>query len=145
MEGRGRGLVHDGAGVGVDAHHVALRDRVAGLGAFHDGEADVDGVAVEDAREALRDDHADARRLDSHRGVLARAAAAEVLVRHDDVAGARAADEAGVEVLQAVPGELCRVRGVEVAGGDDDVGVDVTPIAKHGSLELHVFRSFRHG
>ena len=46
MEGRAGGLVGDGAGVGVDAHHVAVGDGVAGLGALQDGQAHVYGVAA---------------------------------------------------------------------------------------------------
>ena len=145
MEDGARGLVGDGAGVGVNAHHVAVGDRVRGLGALQDGESHVDRVAVEDAREALGNDARDARGLDGHRRVLARRTAAKVLVGHDDVARLHARDEGLVEVLEAVLGKLGGVRRVEVTSRNNDVGVYVSAVAKDGSSELHGFPFCKEG
>ena len=61
LVGLALGDVGDDAGVEVDGHLVAvLRCFSAGLGALQDGQADVDGVAVEDAGEGLGDDAGDA-------------------------------------------------------------------------------------
>ncbi len=54
-----------------------------------------------------------------------------------EAAAAKAGDELRVEVLHAVLRELGRLGGVEVARGDDDVGVDVAAVAVGASLELH--------
>ena len=137
LEDGARGLVGDGAGIGVHGDDVAVGDGLGGLGALEDGQAHVDRVAVEDAREALGDHAGDAGGLDGHGGVLAAGAAAEVLVGDHDVAGLHAAHERGVKILEAVLGELGRVRRVEVARRNDHVGVDVAPVAEDGSLELH--------
>ena len=69
--------------------------------------------------------------------MLARRAAAEVLVGHDDVARLHAFDERRVEILQAVLRQLRRIGRGQVAGRDDDVGIDVAPVAVRGSFELH--------
>ena len=55
----------------------------------------------------------------------------------DDVARLHAVHEVGVDVLHRVARELLRVVGVEVAGRDDDVGVDVAAVLVDGALEDH--------
>ena len=129
--------IGDGAGLGIDSHLRAVGDGVHGLGALEDREAHVDGIAIEDARKALGDDAGHARRLDGHRCVLARRTAAEVLLGHDDVTGLHARGERGVEVLHGVRREVRMVGAVEVAGRNDDVGVDIAPIAENGAFEVH--------
>ena len=47
-------------------------------------------------------------------------------------------DEVLVDVLHAVGGQLLMVRGVQITGGDDDVGVHVIPVFMDGSLYVHV-------
>ena len=42
-----------------------------------------------------------------------------------------------VEILQAVLRQLRRIGRGQVAGRDDDVGIDVAPVAVRGSFELH--------
>ena len=88
LEGLAGGLVGDDAGVEVHMDLVACGDGVGGFGALHDGQADVDAVAVEDAGKALGDDHRDAGGLDGQRGVLTGGAAAEVPAADHDVASA---------------------------------------------------------
>ena len=66
-----KGQIGDGARIGIHAHNIAVADGVHGLGAFHNGQPRVDGVAVEDAREALGDDHVHPGCLDGDGGVLA--------------------------------------------------------------------------
>ncbi len=65
-----RGLIGDGARRGFDRDRMAVFDGVDGFRAFEDGKTRVDGIAVEDAREALRDDRIDACRLDGDRGMF---------------------------------------------------------------------------
>ena len=55
----------------VHLQHVALLHLLVDPRALHDGQADVDGVPLEDTREGGRHDGGDARFLDGHRGVLA--------------------------------------------------------------------------
>ena len=121
----------------VDAQPVAGSRLVGGRRADHDRQAGVDGVAVEDAGERGGHDARHAGRLDGHRRVLARAAAAEVLGGDDDVARLHALDEPGVDVLHAVGAELGGVARVQVARRDDDVGVDVAPEPVDRAFEDH--------
>ena len=96
----------NGARVRVDDEFVAIVDAVDRFRRLHDRQTRIDRVAIEDAREALRDDHGHARRLDGDRSVLARRAAAEVLLGNEDVARLHLADEPCVEILHAVLGKL---------------------------------------
>ncbi len=86
-------------------------DGVHGLRALHDGQADVDAVAVEDAGKALGDDDGNTRRLDGQRGMLAGGAAAEVPAADHDVAVFHVVDELFVDVLHAVGGQLLGIGG----------------------------------
>jgi 3-isopropylmalate/(R)-2-methylmalate dehydratase small subunit len=122
---------------GIHGDRVACCDAIDGVRRLHDRQAGVDGVAVEDAREALRDHHRDARGLERDGRMLAARSAAEVLLGHQDVTRANALDEAGVEILQRVSGQLGGIGRVQVAGRDDDVGVDVAAVPVRGPLELH--------
>ena len=133
-----RRLVADDAEGKIAGDRVAFLDRFDGFGAFEDREPDVDGIAVEDAREGVGDDEGDAARLDGDGRVLARRAAAEVVFGDDDVALLHLVHEVLVDVLHAVEGELFGGRGVEIARGDDDVGIDVAAEFMHGALHFHV-------
>ena len=74
-----RRLVGDHAFGEVAAHRIARFDAFHRLGTFQNGQPDVDGVAVENACEGIRNDERNAARLDRDGGVLARGAAAEVI------------------------------------------------------------------
>ena len=112
-------------------------DGIHGLRALHDGQADVDAVAVENAGKALGDDHRDACRLDGQRGVLAGGAAAEVPAADHDVAVFHVVDELFVDVLHAVGGQLLGIGGVQVAGWDDDVRIDVIGVFENRTVCIH--------
>ena len=75
LEGLARGFVGNDAGVKIDADRIALVDCFAGCGTFENRQADVDGVAVEDAGKAFGDNAADTGRLDGNGGMLAGGAA----------------------------------------------------------------------
>ena len=105
------------------------------MGALHNGEANVDGVAVEDAGKGGGDDALHTAGLDGQRGVLTAGAAAKVRTSHDDVAGLDGGSEVLIDVLHAVGGQG-RGRGVvQVPGGDDDVSVHVGTVF----VNLHWF------
>ena len=80
---------------------------------------------------------ADAGGFDRDGRVLAARAAPEVLLGHEDVAELDLGDELGVEIFHAVLGELLGHTRVEVAGGDDDVGVDIAAVLVRCAVELH--------
>src|SRR5699024_477711 len=121
----------------IHAHQVPRRDGVGRRRALQDGQADVDAVAVEDAGKALGDDHRDAAGLDAQGGVLPAGAAAKVPAAHHHVPGLHPCDKVLVDVLHAVGGQLFGVLGVQVAGGDDDVGIDVVRVFENVSFRVH--------
>ena len=69
--------------------------------------------------------------------MLARAAAAEVLLGNNNVALLNLLHEVGVKVFQAMLREPLGLGGIQVAGRNDDVGVDVAPVTMRGTLEMH--------
>ena len=96
------------------------------------------GHSIEDAGEAVRDDELNTAGLDGDGRVLAGGAAAEVAPRDDDAARFALALEIAVQILHAVGGQLGGIGGVEVAGGDDDVRIDVIAVSDDGRLNEHV-------
>ena len=90
-------------------HRVAFLDAIDSLGTLDDGQSDVDGVAIEDAREALGDDTGDASRLNATRRVLSRRPAAKVLASHDDVTRLYPLRERRIEILHAMQCELVHI------------------------------------
>ena len=64
-------------------------------------------------------------------------AARRAAEQHDDVAGLHVLDKVLVDVLHAVGGQLFGVLGVQVAGGDDDVGIDVVRVFENVSFRVH--------
>jgi hypothetical protein len=90
-----------------------------------DRQADVDGVPVEDPRERLRDDGADAAIFQRHRRGLPGGAEPEVRPRDDDVAVLDPVGKRLVVAHQDVVAEFVVGDGREVLAGDDLVGVDV--------------------
>ena len=112
LEGLAGGFISDHAGVKVDGNHIALVDGLAGGGAFQNGQADVDGVAVEDTGKALGNHAVNAGGLDGNGGMLAGRTAAEVFIRNNDIAGLYVFDEILVNILHAVLCKLCRIGGI---------------------------------
>src|SRR6185312_9488068 len=99
-------------------------------------DAVLEAVVVEDVGEVRRDDAADAEIQQRPRRVLTRAAAAEVLVRDDDLRlavwllveheiGAFVAVVVVAQRVEQVHAEAGTLDGLEEAGGYDLVGVDV--------------------
>ena len=142
LEGLAGSLIGDDAGIKIHTDRIACADGVHGLGAFHDGQADVDAVAVEDAREALGDDDRDSGGLDGQRCVLTGGAAAEVPAAHHDVAVLDVVDEVLVNVLHAVAGQLSGILRVQVAGRDDDVGIHVIRVFENRTSCVHAHAPF---
>ena len=70
LPGFSGGQVGDDAGVEIHRHLIPGSNLLCRLFAFQDGQADVDGVAVEDPGEALGDDTAGAAGLDDQRRML---------------------------------------------------------------------------
>ena len=119
------GPVGDAAGGRVDFHMIPGSGLGGGLGAFQDGESDVDRVAEEDPGEGRSDHGAYARRPNGDRGMLPRGAASEVFAGHDDIARLHPAGKRGVNVLHAVAAQFPGIRCVQVSGGYDPIRVDV--------------------
>ena len=134
MEDVARRQVLDRAGRRVDAQLIAGLDLLDVLADLQERQADVDAIAVKDAREARGDDDRDARCLDGNRRMLARGAAAEVAAADHDVAFLDIRCEALVDVDHAVLGELFRVKRVEVTGRDDDIRIDIVAVAPYFSF-----------
>lgn len=72
------GQVGDEACIEIDGNFITGLNLFAGFLAFQNGEADVDGIPVEDPGKGLGDDTGDPRLFDGDGGVLPRGAAAEV-------------------------------------------------------------------
>ena len=53
LKGLAGGFVRNDAGVKVDAYRVTLANCLTGGGTFEDRQADIDGIAVEDAGKAF--------------------------------------------------------------------------------------------
>lgn len=96
----------------VDLYLVARFNAFAGFAAFDYRQTYIDRVAVENSCERSGDNAGDAARLYRYRRVFSRRAAAEVLVRHHDVARFDVFNKFGVDVLHAVGGKLLVVGGV---------------------------------
>ena len=79
-------------------------------------------------------DAADAGCLDGNGGMLTRGAAAEVLTAHHDVPSLDAGNKALVDVLHAVARQLGCALGVQIAGGDNDIGINVIAVFKKQDL-----------
>ena len=93
-------FIGDGAGRKINRYLVAVCNLRRRFGAFQNREADVDGVAVENAREARRNDAGDAARADGNRRMFAGGAAAEVRTADDDVPRLPLLRKGCVNVLQ---------------------------------------------
>src|SRR5699024_12014939 len=102
-----------------------------------DGRAVVDNDTVKSAGRGRGADHRDAAGLDAQGGVLPAGAAAEVPAAHHHVAGLHFGDKALVDVLHAVGRQLFGVLGVQVAGRDDDVGIDVVRVFENVAFCVH--------
>ena len=133
------GHVAQHAGLEIDDELVAVVDEV-GV-ALDDRQAGVDRVAVEDAREALRE-HRLGVAVDEHeRRLLAARAHAEVLAGHQEAAlGLHLLVVVRVELLHGVHRHGLHVGGLElVLAADDVVGVDVVAVLEGLRLEFHVW------
>src|ERR1700730_14950384 len=118
----------DAAGTDVDLDRVTVLDGVVDRIALDHRQADVDRVPVEDPGEAARDHRLDPGCLDRHRGVLARAAAAEVAATDDDIARLDAARKVGPSLDEAGLAQRNGVGGHVVTPRDDRIGRD--PVAE---------------
>ena len=110
---------------GADFEGIAVVDLIDFVADFEEHEAHVEGVAVEDAGEAVADHGADACADDGEGRVFTGGTAAEVAARHDDVAFVDALDPAGFEAFHAGFAELAGIGGDEETGRDDGVGINM--------------------
>ena len=106
------GYIRDHAGVEIDFYRVAVFDPLRRLAALHYRQTDIDRIPVEYPREGRRDDAVYTRSLDRYRRVLARGAAAEVVVRDYYVALFNVVYEILIYILHAMRRKLCGNRGV---------------------------------
>ena len=132
-----RGLVRNHACVEIHADAVPVFNRGAGGGTLQNGKADVNGVAVENAGETGGNHAGDAGRLDRDRRVFAGGAAAKVYPGDHDVARMNLVHKLLVNILHTVGGQFFRVLGSQIAGGDDDVRIDVVSVFVYRSLCVH--------
>ncbi len=65
--------------------------------------------------------------------MLARAAAAEILARYDEVAGLHAANEIIFGVFHAVLRQFYRIGGIQIPRWNDDIGINVVAVFQHVS------------
>jgi hypothetical protein len=107
----------------VELQPVACRDLV-GLAEEERRQAQVERVAIEDAREALRQHRADAEDLQRLRGLFAARSHSEVLAADHDVARLDLGGELGIDRLEAVLRHLFD-RQLHVDSRRQDIGVDV--------------------
>ena len=121
-------FIGDGAGRKINRYLVAVCNLRRRFGAFQNREADVDGVAVENAREARRNDAGDAARADGNRRMFAGGTAAEVRAADDDVPRLHLLRKGCVNVLHAVLRKLIGRGGVQVARGDNHIRIHVVAV-----------------
>ena len=142
MEHLAVGLVGDDTGVKVHLNGVPSLDGVHSLRAFHDGQADVDAVAVEDTGKAFGNDHRDAGGLDAQGCVLTGGAAAKVPAAHHDITRLHPVHKVLVDILHAVAGKLLGVLRVQVACRDDDIGIHVIRVFENRTSCVHAHAPF---
>src|SRR6266513_197442 len=109
--------------LGVYAHPVPVPNPPRVI-AYHCRKAEVEGVAVKEAGERLRDQGDDAEVLERRGRLLARGAGAEVASRHDDVTRPHRGGERRVQCFEAVLGHLLD-RELHVAARGEHVRIDV--------------------
>lgn len=103
------GTVVDHAAVKVHLHLVPRLNPLSGLRALDDGKSDIDGVAVKYPGKSLRDHAAHSRRLYSDGRMLSGRSAAEILIRHDDIALLHFFHKILVNILHTVRCQLRRI------------------------------------
>ena len=114
-------------------------DLVHVVADFQQQQPHVEGVAVEDAGEAVRDDGLHARAEDGDGGVLAGRSATEVALGHEDVAHLHALDPAVLKAFHAVFAELLGIGRHKETGRDDGVGIDMFADFMRYTSERHMF------
>src|SRR5437867_4203562 len=114
------------SGAEIERHSISIVHQSECVRGFEDRDAEVDAVAEEDSREALRDDPADTVLCEGGDRVLARAAASEILAAHHDVAWPHLFGESGPRIAERVCVELVLAdHERRVAARDDLVRVEV--------------------
>ena len=126
LECKAFGGVHDLTSRELDLKYISGIRLIDSLHTFQYGQANVQRVAVEDTGEASGDNATHTRCLDGKRCVFTGGATAEVGVSDYYIARLHPVDELTVDVLHAVTRQLIRVRHVEIARRDDDIGIDIS-------------------
>ena len=137
MIGLSLGLIDDLAGLKIYGYLVARLDAFCSLGALHNGQTDVDAVAVEDPCEAGGDHHGNAAGLDGNGRMLPGGAAAKVPVRHHNVSGLNSSGKLRIDVLHAVGRQRLMVRLIEVTGRDNHIRIHVGAILMYITSNFH--------
>src|SRR3990170_4459649 len=120
----------------VQLQVVPLLDALGGV-RLEERQPQVDRVPVEDPGEGFGDHRRHADRLDRDGGVLPRRPAAEVPESDQHVADPDLLGEFGLRVLQAVLAQLLGIRGDQVAGRNDLVGVHVVAELPRFAVQVH--------
>src|SRR5256712_6393873 len=126
------------AGAQVERHSVSIVHDRESVWRFKYGDPEVDAVAKEDPREALRDDPADAELRECRDGVFAGAPTTEILAPHEDVAWLHLLGKTRPRIAERVRVELVLAdHERRVASRDDLISVEV--VAKNpGSTQSSI-------
>ena len=106
--GSAGGEIFNQAGIEIHLDLIAVPNIPGGLVAFQNRQADVDGVAIENPGKGGGDDAGDAAGFDGDGSVFPGRAAAEILVRDHDVAGADFMDKILVDRNTSPKNITCR-------------------------------------
>src|SRR6185369_17430085 len=109
----------------IDAQGIAFLNIGIQFGAFENRQAIVDGIAIERACERTRHYGLDPEPLDRRRRLLARAAAAKVAARNQDLKLAQLGRESFAQNFERVLSQTFAIDVDEITTRNDDVGVDV--------------------
>ena len=126
----------------IDRYLVAILYFRRGLRTFGDRQANVQGIAIENAGKIGRDNAGHAAPLDSQRCVLSRGAAAKVMPAHHNFAPRRLGRKIGINILHTMFGQLRRVRGGKITGRDDHIRIYIIAIFNRFPTKLHKKTSF---
>ena len=105
-------LVGNNTRLGIDFHRITRTNRVDGLRALHNGQTNVDSIAIKNASKALGDNARHPRSLNSNRSMLARRATTKVLLSHNDVTGLNGGGKRGINILHSMRRQVRMIRRV---------------------------------
>src|SRR5581483_7928139 len=101
------------------------------------GQADIDGVAIENAGKAACDDYLYATARNRNRSMLARRPAAEIMPRHNHIARLHLLRELWQDFAETMTRQFRPVGRDIIAPRNDHIGIDIIakhPDTAHGSI-----------